>query len=403
MAFMKIMRAGVRMLIVETIAKIRRAFFVQEKPIKVICRELRVSRKVVRKVIRSEATAFRYERGTQPLPKIGPWRERLEPLLLANEQKAPRERLTLIRIFEDLRRLGYEGSYDAVRRYAKGWRRERGVTMAQAYVPLSFAPGEAYQFDWSHEIVVLGGTTVTVKVAHVRLCHSRMRACISARDAGDGVRRARSGVRLFQGNLRSRHLRQHEDGGGDGVCRQGPALQPSLPADVQPLSHRADGVHAGVGVGKGTGREPGRAGARAFLYAAAAGEQLRGAECAADRPLRRLRQGAQASRDRRSDGLAGVRGGADAPGADCRPFRWLPRRHRRGLEDLPGSFRQQQVLGFVPRRRPAGRGPGLCRSYRHPAGRGDRRRARPLLWSRPMPLRSLALRPGAGPQARGTA
>ena len=34
--------------------------------------------------------------------------------------------------------------------------------------------GEAYQFDWSHEIIVLGGTTVTVKVAHVRLCHSRM-------------------------------------------------------------------------------------------------------------------------------------------------------------------------------------------------------------------------------------
>jgi len=41
-------------------------------------------------------------------------------------------------------------------------------------VPLTFAPGEAYQFDWSHEIVVLNGTTVTVKVAHVRLCHSRM-------------------------------------------------------------------------------------------------------------------------------------------------------------------------------------------------------------------------------------
>jgi len=41
-------------------------------------------------------------------------------------------------------------------------------------VPLSFAPGEAYQFDWSHEIVVMNGATVTVKVAHVRLCHSRM-------------------------------------------------------------------------------------------------------------------------------------------------------------------------------------------------------------------------------------
>jgi hypothetical protein len=48
----------VGMLVVETIAKIRRAFFVQGKAIKAICRDLGVSRKVVRKVIRSGATEF---------------------------------------------------------------------------------------------------------------------------------------------------------------------------------------------------------------------------------------------------------------------------------------------------------------------------------------------------------
>jgi transposase len=162
------------MLVVETIAKIRRAYFAQNKPIKTICRELRVSRKVVRKVIRSRATEFRYERGRQPLPRIDPWRDQLEGLLLENEGKPVRERLTLIRIFEELRALGYEGSYDAIRRYAKRWRTERGAATAEAYVPLSFAPGEAYQFDWSHEIVLINGVTVTIKVAHVRLCHSRM-------------------------------------------------------------------------------------------------------------------------------------------------------------------------------------------------------------------------------------
>ena len=162
------------MLIVETIAKIRRAFFVQSKSIKAICRELRVSRKVVRKVIRSEATEFRYERETQPLPRIGPWRDKLDQILLANEGKTSRERLTLIRLFEELRGLGYDGGYDAVRRYANNWREEHGVSTAAAYVPLSFAPGEAYQFDWSHEVVLLSGVTVIVKAAHVRLCHSRM-------------------------------------------------------------------------------------------------------------------------------------------------------------------------------------------------------------------------------------
>jgi transposase len=168
------MEAEVGMLVVETIAKIRRAFFVQGKPIKAICRELKLSRKVVRKVIRSGATEFRYERGTQPLPKIGPLKDELDRLLSVNADKAARERLTLIRIFEELRGLGYEGSYDAVRRYARRWTEERGQTTAAAYVPLSFAPGEAYQFDWSHEVVLLNGVTVMVKVAHVRLCHSRM-------------------------------------------------------------------------------------------------------------------------------------------------------------------------------------------------------------------------------------
>jgi transposase len=168
------MEAEVGMLVVETIAKIRRAYFVDGRPIKAICRELGVSRKVVRKVIRSQATEFRYERETQPQPKMGPWSAELDRLLVANESKAARERLTLIRLFEELRSLGYAGGYDAVRRYARRWSRERGTSAASAYVPLSFAPGEAYQFDWSHEVVLLSGTTVVVKVAHVRLCHSRM-------------------------------------------------------------------------------------------------------------------------------------------------------------------------------------------------------------------------------------
>ena len=174
MASMGDMGAGWGMLIVETIAKVRRSYFVQKKSIKAICREFRLSRKVVRKVIRSEATEFRYERGRQPLPRIGPWRDQLDGLLLANEQKPARERLTLIRVFEELRGLGYEGGYDAMRRYARAWRTARGAATAPAYVPLSFAPGEAYQFDWSHEIVLMNRMPVTVKVAHIRLCHSRM-------------------------------------------------------------------------------------------------------------------------------------------------------------------------------------------------------------------------------------
>jgi hypothetical protein len=77
--------------------------------------------------------------------------------LLANEGKPRRERLTLIRIFEERRGLGYQGSYDAVRRHARQWRVARGAATAEAYVPLSVAPGEACQFDGSHEVVLIDG------------------------------------------------------------------------------------------------------------------------------------------------------------------------------------------------------------------------------------------------------
>ena len=88
----------------------------------------------------------------------------LDQLLAKNEAKPARDRLTLIRLFEVLRSEGYEGGYDAVRRYARSWQRERSSSTSSAFVPLIFEPGEAYQFDWSHEIVVINGVTVTVKV-----------------------------------------------------------------------------------------------------------------------------------------------------------------------------------------------------------------------------------------------
>ena len=72
------------MLIVETIAKIRRAYFLQRKSIKQICRELRVSRNTVRKVVRSGAIECSYDRTSQPRPKIDPWRSDLDEMLAAN-------------------------------------------------------------------------------------------------------------------------------------------------------------------------------------------------------------------------------------------------------------------------------------------------------------------------------
>jgi transposase len=161
------------MLIVETIAKIRRLFRHEHKSIREISRELRLSRKVVRKALRSDDTAFAYKRRHQPRPQLDGHVARLEALLAAELAKPRRERLSCVRLFEALREEGYAGGYDSVRRYARRWFRDRVVNTQGVFVPLAFAPGEAYQFDWSHEVALIDGMPAKVKVAHVRLCHSR--------------------------------------------------------------------------------------------------------------------------------------------------------------------------------------------------------------------------------------
>jgi hypothetical protein len=47
-------------------------------------------------------------------------------------------------LLEELRGLGYDGSYSSVWRHAQDWEADRGSAAAEAYIPLSFAPGEAY-------------------------------------------------------------------------------------------------------------------------------------------------------------------------------------------------------------------------------------------------------------------
>ena len=163
------------MLVVETITRIRREHR-DGKPIKAIARDLRLSRNTVRKAIRAPDADASYERKEQYRPQTGPFSTRLEELLEENEGLPRRDRLRMTRIHDLLQREGFGGSYDAVRRYAARWKRERRVEagdMAKAFIPLMYRPGEAYQFDWSHEDVEIAGKPMRVKVAHMRFCWSR--------------------------------------------------------------------------------------------------------------------------------------------------------------------------------------------------------------------------------------
>jgi transposase len=162
------------MLTVETIGKVRIAYHRDGKSIRKTAKDLRLSRNTVRKVVRSDQTAFEYKRNKQPYPKLGAYLEDLEQRLEEDQQLPKKRRRTAQALFEELQNQGYSGGYDSVRRYVKRWRRQQQHMAAQVFIPLVFDPAEAFQFDWSHELVQMNGMPVKAKAAHLRLCHSRM-------------------------------------------------------------------------------------------------------------------------------------------------------------------------------------------------------------------------------------
>jgi hypothetical protein len=70
------------MVTVETIGKVRRAYWVQGKKIRAIARELKLARDTVRRIVRGGETERIYERREQPMPKLGAFRETLTGCLM---------------------------------------------------------------------------------------------------------------------------------------------------------------------------------------------------------------------------------------------------------------------------------------------------------------------------------
>ena len=165
------------MLTMETVLRVRLAGKRDGRSVREIARKYRLSRNTVRKYLRRSEMEPRYQRKQESKPKLGPFVEALEQLLCEDWLLAKKERRTALMLFEELQRRGYQGAYDSVRRHVKEWKAERRA-ISDVFIPLSFDPGEAFQFDWSEETLILGGRTTRVSIAHVRLCHSRLPICI---------------------------------------------------------------------------------------------------------------------------------------------------------------------------------------------------------------------------------
>jgi transposase len=144
--------------------------------IREITRRTGLSRNTIRKYLRSDAVESKF-RVPKRSSKLDPFADKLSLWLKVEAGKSRKQRRTVKQLHGDLAVLGYEGSYGRVAAFSRAWRADR-VREAQSsgrgtFVPLSFQPGEAFQFDWSEDWAVLGGERTKLQVAHFKLSFSR--------------------------------------------------------------------------------------------------------------------------------------------------------------------------------------------------------------------------------------
>ncbi len=155
---------------------IRRWHFREHLSIREICRRSGLSRNTIRKYLRTEEVepAFKVpERAS----KLDPFADRLSAWLKTEANKPRKQKRTVLQLHADLVSLGYGGSYNRVAAFAREWKadrqREMNTTGRGTFVPLTFEPGEAFQFDWSEDWAIIGNERTKLQVAHTKLSYSR--------------------------------------------------------------------------------------------------------------------------------------------------------------------------------------------------------------------------------------
>lgn len=162
------------MINMETITKARRLFH-QGASIRQIAKQLNINRRTVNKYIQAESLQPpKYQRSKQHYPALDGFIDTLQQQLKRQLTLPNKQRMSAQQHFEHLQSLGFTGSYSAVRRFvAAFYKQQIPNTVNDAFIPLSFEAGEAYQFDWSTETVKLAGKVCKVQLAQFRLCYSR--------------------------------------------------------------------------------------------------------------------------------------------------------------------------------------------------------------------------------------
>ena len=155
---------------------IRRWALRDQLSIREIARRTGLSRNTIRKYLRSGAVEPKFKVPDRP-SKLDAFAGQLVRWLETEASKPRKQKRTVKQLHADLVALGYEGSYGRVAAFARAWKADRRRAEQTGgrgtFVPLAFAPGEAFQFDWSEDWAIVGGERIKLQVAHFKLSHSR--------------------------------------------------------------------------------------------------------------------------------------------------------------------------------------------------------------------------------------
>ena len=155
------------------LGKVRRLYYRDGLSLSEIERRTGVTRKTIRHWLKAaEGSVPKYHRKPK-VTKISPFEKHLVTMLIADARRPVRDRRTVLKLHAELVDMGFNGCYSGVTAFIRRWRKQKEAVPTKAFVPLRFEPGEAHQFDWSEEHLVIAGVLRKVMAAHFKLCHSR--------------------------------------------------------------------------------------------------------------------------------------------------------------------------------------------------------------------------------------
>ena len=162
------------MITMKELGRIRRWYYRDGLTVSEIARKSGYARNTVKTWLRTaEGVEPKYRRRPAEDTKIAPFAARLVKALEVDARRPKRDRRTALKLFREIQAAGFDGDYSRVTAFVRRWRENGGQALVKAYVPLRFELGEAFQFDWSEERLVIGGVWRKILAAHLKLCASR--------------------------------------------------------------------------------------------------------------------------------------------------------------------------------------------------------------------------------------